>query len=671
MARTVTDSRQIILRQFLEQIGNRTHHDGTSDAKPANVSELDNLLASIDLDLTPPLRLDASNPVDLTVSVGSGIVTNTETNRNRSIPHVGSLLPNFASGTVTFPSTSGGTITCTPGNNNTLTVPSNEYIKVLIYLDANGDLNVLPGVSNAVEADATVLPPPTNTLPIGYVTLFNNAGTIDNVEQAKIYQFGTGAGGGGGAGNANEFVETTKNRLNDSIFEAATPYVAETDQDDTSLVDTVNSTGAFDLVTSLFSLPTVGNTLQSANLLDTTFLDGSKGINAVEALIKYDPDGIDAGATYELTRNGGNEWQDVSANVERIDDTGTFRVYHEFDKESANQTILEYAVSNADATEVLTDTVERIGQIFTVANLAVIRDIELYLNKTGTPAGNYYVSIVRDDAGSPSTDPSDVLYESSFQPISDLSAGNNTINLETELVLGADDYHVVISTDQTYKDDYAAAVDQIAVRTDGSTPSIPDLQTFSSSTWGAVSGESMTYKLDGIELDLRLRITSSVADVLVEAFAVLYEQNLGNLAVATTVEGITKVSFQAVADNLNSFTLPFLPNPELLVVYLLGSGQSFRFGDFSLQGNTVVFPVDQFNNGGVEKGQTLIFDQIRGGAFDNSDVNAALLAGNHLGSTDGSFDKSVAGRGIFLRRPDGTLREITINDDDEIEIFSV
>ncbi len=73
----------------------------------------------------------------------------------------------------------------------------------------------------------------------------------------------------------------------------------------------------------------------------------------------------------------------------------------------------------------------------------------------------------------------------------------------------------------------------------------------------------------------------------------------------------------------------------------------------------------------MEKTQTLIFDQIRGGAFDNSDTNAALLATNHLGSTDGSIDRSSAGRGLFLRRPDGTLREITIDDNDNIAIYSV
>ena len=194
MSRTANDARQVILRKFLEQIGNRTHHDGTSDAKAAGVSELDNLLDSIDLDLKQPLRLDASNPADLVVSVGPSVVANTESGRNKSITHIGGVLPDLTSGTITFPATSGNTITVSPGNNNTLTVTSNNYIKVLVYMDSNGNLNVSLGVENATEANATVPAAPNNTLAIGYVTLFNNAGTIDNIAQSKIYQFGSGGG---------------------------------------------------------------------------------------------------------------------------------------------------------------------------------------------------------------------------------------------------------------------------------------------------------------------------------------------------------------------------------------------------------------------------------------------------------------------------------------------
>lgn len=200
MAKSVTDSRQVVIRRFLDQLAGRTNYEGTDDNKPADTTELDNLLDSLNLETTQPLRMSASNPNDRVVNIGSSVVTNTESGRNRTITPVGGGLPSLTSGTVDFPSTSGGTITVTPGNNGILTVPSNEYINVLIYLDGNGDLNVISGTADAVEANATVPTIPSGTIGIGYVTLFNNAGTIDNIAQDKIYQFASSGGAGGTGG---------------------------------------------------------------------------------------------------------------------------------------------------------------------------------------------------------------------------------------------------------------------------------------------------------------------------------------------------------------------------------------------------------------------------------------------------------------------------------------
>ena len=197
MSKKLLDPRQIADRNFQDQIGNRTHHEGTDDGKAADRSQLNNLLDSINAELTPPFRLDASNPVDLTVNIGSGNIFNSENNRNKSNPYIGELYPLFTGGTTVFPSTSGGTITNTPGNNTTLNVTNNNYIKVLIYIDGLGDINTVAGTEDPVEDDATLPTPLPNTIPVGYVTLFNNAGTIDNVEQSKIYQFSGGGSGGG------------------------------------------------------------------------------------------------------------------------------------------------------------------------------------------------------------------------------------------------------------------------------------------------------------------------------------------------------------------------------------------------------------------------------------------------------------------------------------------
>lgn len=170
---------------------------------------LDILLASINADLTVPLRVDATSSPSLVVNVGPAIVANPESNRNKSISFINNIVPSFASGTVTFPSASGGNITTSTGGSSLLTLPANQYVQVLLSMDQSANLIASPGTPNAVQANAQVPVPSNSTLPFAYVTLFNNAGTIANVTQANIYQFAGGGGSGGGSGGvANEVALT-------------------------------------------------------------------------------------------------------------------------------------------------------------------------------------------------------------------------------------------------------------------------------------------------------------------------------------------------------------------------------------------------------------------------------------------------------------------------------
>lgn len=188
MANTNPFSNQIISRDLLQQI-----------FPYLSGQQLDTLLKSIDKDLQVPLRVDASSTPDLVVTIGPGIVNNNISGRQKSIPHIQNAIPNFTSGTITFPSVDGGTITVSPGSNLTLAINPNEYIKVLISLDSTGQLIVTLGPSDPVEANATVPPPVANCLPVAYISLFNNAGIIENISQNKIFQFGGGGGSGSGS----------------------------------------------------------------------------------------------------------------------------------------------------------------------------------------------------------------------------------------------------------------------------------------------------------------------------------------------------------------------------------------------------------------------------------------------------------------------------------------
>jgi hypothetical protein len=188
------DARQIEYRGILQQLF------------PYVAGEtLDILLASINADLTVPLRVDATSTPSLVVDIGPAIVSNPESNRNRSISFINNVIPAFASGTVTFPSASGGNITTSTGGSTLLTLPSNEYMQVLLSLDQSGNLIATTGTPNAIAADAAIPTPLNSTLPFAYITIFNNAGTIQNITQSTIFQFvGGGGSGGGGGGAANE-----------------------------------------------------------------------------------------------------------------------------------------------------------------------------------------------------------------------------------------------------------------------------------------------------------------------------------------------------------------------------------------------------------------------------------------------------------------------------------
>lgn len=539
MSRTIKDARQIGLRKLLEQLGNRTHHEGTADSKPAGISELDNLLDSIDLELTQPLRLDASNPADLTINVGPAIVTNTENDRNRTIPHVGSLLPNdFASGTIVFPSTSGNSVVVTPGNDNILTVSNNEYIKVLIYLDANGDLNVLPGTPNAVEADANVLPPPTNSLPIGYVTLFNNAGTIDNLSQSSIFQFGTGAGGGGGQGDANSFIEMLRNRRDDSIFRAFTYYVASIDEDDDDIVDP-SSTGEYDLVNSRYKLDT-GEILLSTDMLDDLYKNNNTDLDKAELIVEFDEDAIDNAATFELSKDGGSNWETVE--TEQVGESGVFRGVVEFDPFAAGTpSTLQEITDPADTVDLgfgngSANTL--VGTKLSLSNVTTITEYSVEVAiVNGTPAGTLTPKLVKDNgSGLPSTNPVDVVHTAAAIDASTISVGTLATGISVSNV-PVGEYHVVFEPDATYYATIAPfgtsnyiSFARNASQYDSNTAYV---SYFNGTNWQSAGLNTLIFTLEGFEptqLDLRARITSSQDDILVKGFATLFDQDIGDVS---------------------------------------------------------------------------------------------------------------------------------------------
>lgn len=415
----------------------------------------------------------------------------------------------------------------------------------------------------------------------------DGAGNLEAITFDNIVQLGTGGGSGGGTGDANSDLGRYQDRLNSSVFTLANTNVAAIDED-TQLDG--SSTATFDIPTSSFKFEdSTAQVLQSISQLDADFLQTGEDLTSIELLAIWQLANIDTGATYEVSRDGGNEWQAVT--MERVDTSDLYRGFLTFADEASNAFNQEYAVANADAVRIIDDSSQQsISQKFAVANTTIYKNLLMYLNKNdANAAGKYFISIVADDAGAPSTDPSDVMFQSNAQNVSDLAVGNNVLNLSETISLTAGDYHLVIETDLEYKNTYAGNnLYNIGVRIDSSSGPTPNLRDFNGTVWSAEQTDlTLTYRLEGRELDLLVRITSSATagDKNLSSYAVLYDLEDG--------------------------------------VEFIGT------------------------NG----------DQ--------------LLSDNHLGSLTSGVDRSIAGRGIFLRRPDGTLREITINDNDEIEIFSV
>lgn len=468
-----------------------------------------------------------------------------------------------------------------------------------------------------------------DALGAGYVHLPLHKQVLEPGQTVRLGASGSGEGGG------NEILESLKNQLLDSYFNLVTPNIFKVDKD--TKVDLLSSTGVYSLVDKTFTFSGPAQTLVSIDLLDPNeFLPTTDSLSEVEVSAYWRLTDLDNSATYQISRNNGIEWQTVT--MSRVGTTDLYRGYHKFSTEAAVQSLVQ--VANASLTKLDNAGNSELSKSFSISSgtKVLVRDIIVPLTKTGSPAGNLFVAICADNAGNPG----DVLVESLPVTMASLSTGNNTVAL-SDTYLAAGTYHIRLRTDEAYKASYNVTTTNLAV-----------------------TGSS-NYAIEGLELNLRLKIISSMASKL-EGFGVFYNKSVP----ASVASGSLNIEAFEFAGALNTyeFTLTkFLPHPDLLKVYDVNTGQVYDYGAFSLSGNKVIFESGQFYN----PGQTikLRFVQMEGSAFDNSDVNALLLASNHLGSTDAGIDRSIAGRGIFLRRPDGTLREICIDDSDNIVVYSV
>ena len=174
------DVRQNIHRDALDQIA------GTAGTR------VNTILSTVNSELTMPLRLIAAATPSLIVTVGSAVMANPDTLRNRTVPNNQAAVVNFAGGTVTFPAITASNITFSTGGSTpvNLNCPNNNWVKVLIFLDNAGLLGAVCGTPSAVSAAASVVPvPQVGTISVGYIQIRNISTVIQVVTNSNIYQF--------------------------------------------------------------------------------------------------------------------------------------------------------------------------------------------------------------------------------------------------------------------------------------------------------------------------------------------------------------------------------------------------------------------------------------------------------------------------------------------------
>ena len=550
---------------------------------------------------------------------------------------------------------------------------ASQYMKLGINITSTGVLILLAGTPGASLAAATTPAAISGTFAIGYVVVrTDGSNNVQNVLNSDIYQY-VGGGGGSGTGNASTILETLKNEFVDSPYQLLTPNIIATD----SATKFSTLTGAaYDASNSTIKFTANAQVAVSTNMLDVAeFLGQGLDVGSVDLSVLWSKSqsptvlSIPSAFTYEVSRDGGTNYSTMT--MTRVGTTEAFRGNLTFTAESVQQSLATQTgtVLNRDLAQSSSD--QQLSQSFVVpaGQTWVITKTILNITKTGTPGGNLYVSLVNNSSGVPSALAADVLAQSSAVVASSLTTGANTITLpNTVLVAGT--YHVVVSSDAAYKATASFASNKIQLQ-DAST--LTGESTYNGTTWSTQASRGLIYTLQGRSLDLRVRITSAGSPTYpcgLDGYGIFY--NLNDIGLVGATKKTQRFVFNSTVDNTSSFAITgFSPDPDLLKIFHVETGQVYKVPAFNLNGTSAVFPANTFNNGGVSTTVTLIADQNTGGAFDNSDSNGRLLSANHLGSISGLDDKSAAGRGIVLRNSSGQLVEAGVDSNNALALSTV
>ena len=629
--------------------------------------ELDNILTIINDRFVVPLGIRYSSPV-LTVNastqqkVESNGSDSTQNSFKWRVPLLNNVGISIPDSTLNF-STGGTTGSFIEATVAIPTLTLGDYIQMGIEIQTDGYIHVAWGTPAALVGNTTVPSFAKSSFQISVITLKNNGvgtGWSNFITPIKsdieIIQKGSS---GGGAGDTYGVWEDLKDYLDELNYQYLDANIASLDS--TSKLHGT-STMTYDVANLVFKSTAGSQTLISLNHLNNEFISQLIDIPSIALKLVYDINSFDTNPSVYVSRNGGSEYQQVS--LTRLGLTDTYLTNHYFTTESSLTTLEEYALANADSAQDLTATGAgiKVGQQITASNNEYFQQVSVYINKVGSPVGRLFVSLIKDASGAPSELSDKTVISTIGVDISTLASGNNVVVLSMPgVIVSGTNYHLVFETDNTYKSVYSNGVTSIRVQLDSTSPtgSITNYERFNGTAWSNVTSSKIVYKFEGRVLDLRVKVISSMASKI-KGYGVYF----GNTYLGYSKPKNIEIFDIDTSANVTSLTITkFMPDPDLVTVYVPQRGQVFKpaSGVFSLLGNTLSF-INQFFYELPASTLRVIVEQKDGISYDNSDTNANLLATNHLGSPDSNFDRSVAGRGIYLKSPNGTLYEITIKN---------
>lgn len=604
------------------------------------------LNARVDAEIAQ-LRATASSPNDKVVSVSSSIATRPDGAQLR-LPN-GSLLTDFTGGTVNFATAAvTGNVTAPPLINFAGQAGKWAKYSMILLATQPDSILVVPGINfysslAAAQAD-TSDPAVSGGIPIAIIAVQDDGsagtGTINDITQANIQQINASGSGSGGSGSGSPLDPDQESNY---LFYARSDFSV-----DKKLFYSSISGAAVDQILGLgrVKFTGAGGTLLSTNLVGDEQRYEANIINRATLKARYDAAYKDPAPVISLSRDGGANW--VTATLTNPAVEGELWLADVFwasaDTLTAG-TLTGSTVSN-----------RKLALIITPAYDQVITSFDFYLG-TASSSGTI-TGVLREVSGSVPTNAiatSSVVRNCGSDVGSSRSYQNFPIT-PTTLMAGTS---------------YALCVE-------GSSGVSITTETVSSpATWAASAAEDpgsgwipnanrYAAKVYGAGTDLRARIVSSAGvEYRLLGFGVDFV-----LAGPATVSGISGYETRTISATeastgvLTFSSLTYTPGAKQL--YAKASGHIFMGPeDFTeLSPNQI-----QFTPGFFSAGQVVTFF-VGFGIVDGTSDALAILDANNLGSSYPSQDKSKPGKGIVLQRPDGTKREITIDNSDNIVIKS-